>query len=144
MSTRKERIQIYERDGVTVLDLGEMEIWDGADLCLLRDTLTELIEEEHCRAVGVNMSYVKYVPSGFFGMLYDWHEVGVEVSLYSPQPNVARMLWFRAFFDHLGAGRHRLHTEPKHEPMPHFHWNADVEPPEDDPTPVETNGRTRW
>ena len=45
------------------------------------------------------MTFVKYIPSGFFGMLFDWHETGVKIRLYTPQPNVRRMLWFDRFFE---------------------------------------------
>src|SRR5690606_34762558 len=69
MASRHDRMTIHQWDGVTVLDLGDMDIWDGADLSLLRDTLTELIQEDGCRDIGVRMHQVKYVPSGFFGML---------------------------------------------------------------------------
>ena len=89
----------HDWDGFGVLDLGEIEIWDGADLALLRETLTQLVEKKNSRSIGVNMRFVKYIPSGFFGMLYDWHEKGVAVRLYAPQPNVEMMLWFRQFFD---------------------------------------------
>lgn len=95
------------------LDLGEMEIWDGADLSLLRDTLTQLIERQKCRSLGVNMHFVKYIPSGFFGMLYDWYEKrGVQFFLTTPQPNVQRMLWFRQFFQKIGSDRFLLVPEP--------------------------------
>lgn len=108
-------MKIERRNGVTVMDLGAIEIWDGADLALLRDTLARLIEAEGCRSIGVNMSYVKYIPSGFFGMLFDWHERGVAMRLYSPQKNVANMLWFRRFFEHECDGCHVLRSEPLEE-----------------------------
>src|SRR5579871_1315856 len=95
-------------DGCTVLHVGEMEIWDGADLALLRETMTRLVEEEHCRSMGVDMKYVKYVPSGFFGMLYDWHERGVCIRVFSPLPHVQRMLWFTKFFRAIANGAHQL------------------------------------
>ena len=59
------------------------------------------------------MTFVKYIPSGFFGMLFDWQEKrGVRFSLTPPQPNVQRMLWFQRFF-HLNAnGMYDLQTEP--------------------------------
>ena len=50
------------------------------------------------RRIGIDMSHVKYIPSGFFGMLFDWYETGVQIRLYSPQPNVRRMIWFNQFF----------------------------------------------
>lgn len=105
---------ITNRNGVAVLDLGHIEIWDGADLALLRETLTQTIEIGRHQAVGIEMRYVKYVPSGFFGMLFDWHEKGVAIYLYSPQPNVASMLWFRKFFaNSAGDDGHMLRDDPQ-------------------------------
>jgi anti-anti-sigma regulatory factor len=125
MASRKDRMKLHNWNGVTVLDLGEVEIWDGADLSLLRDTFTNLIDKAGCRSIGVNMSYVKYIPSGFFGMLFDWHERGASMRLYSPQPHVARMLWFRQFFEHETNQSFLLQSEPKellvqHDPS---EWN---------------------
>lgn len=118
MASRHDRIQIHNREGFSVLDLGEMDIWDGADMSLLRDTLADLIEDKDHRRIGVDLTSVKYIPSGFFGMLYDWHENGVGVRLYSPQPNVANMLWFRQFFEPMGNGAYRLLSEPREELVP--------------------------
>ena len=83
----------------TVIDIGEMEIWDGADLSLIRDTLNRLIVKERRRSIAIQMRTVKYVPSGFFGMLYDWFERGITVRLVAPQPRVTQMLWFQRFFE---------------------------------------------
>lgn len=94
-----KRMVIEEVDGYVLLNMGEMEIWDGADLALLREGLAILIEREKCRAIVIEMQYVKYIPSGFFGMLFDWHEKrNVWFALTPPQPNVGRMLWFQQFF----------------------------------------------
>ncbi|MGH7127488.1 MAG: hypothetical protein ACREJB_10970 [Planctomycetaceae bacterium] len=113
MSYKPDRMTLHERDGYTVMDLGAMDIWDGADLALLRETLLHLLEIRRCRGIGVDMTHVKYIPSGFFGMLYDCLEKGVAVRLYTPQANVARMLWFQQFFGHLGGGTYQLQREPK-------------------------------
>ena len=94
----KKPLRLIQRDGFTVLDLGTMEIWDGADMALLRESLTRLIKIEKLRALAVDLTYVKYIPSGFFGMLFDWFETGVRIRLYTPQPNVRKMLWFDQFF----------------------------------------------
>lgn len=98
-------------DEVIVLYVGEMEIWDGADLALLRESLSRLIRGDRRRAVGVDMTFVKYIPSGFFGMLFDWWDEGVQVYLFQPQPNVKRMLWFSRFFQPLGDGGYELRPE---------------------------------
>lgn len=103
ISKRRNRIKVHDWDGYQVLDLGQIEIWDGADLALLRDMMIELIENGATK-IGVEMQAVKYIPSGFFGMLFDWLERGIGVRLYHPQPNVSEMLWFRQFFYHLSDG----------------------------------------
>ncbi len=141
---RKDRMQLHERNGVTVLDMGRIEIWDGADLSLLRDTLTELFEDHGCRSLGVEMTYVKYVPSGFFGMMFDWLEKGCAIHLYSPLPHVQEMLWFRQFFDHLEDGCHKLLAEPKFN-MSATPTIARITPPwkTTEKTPAAIDGRSR-
>jgi len=133
MASRKDRMTIHNWNGVTVLDLGEMDIWDGADLALLRDTLIEVIEIEKHQSVGVNLRWVKYIPSGFFGMLTDWHDKGISIYVYHPQENVARMLWFRTFFEEMEDGCYRLLSE--HKDTEHLvfqgqsHWDDGSESP---------------
>lgn len=101
MAERKNThgLRLSRRRDVMIVDIGDMEIWDGADLSLIRDTLNRLILKQRRRAIGIQMRSVKYVPSGFFGMLYDWHDQGITVRLFSPQPRVANMLWFQRFFE---------------------------------------------
>jgi hypothetical protein len=113
MASRKERLVLREENGEVIIYLGPVEIWDGADLALLRDTFTRLAQRQRRRNLGVDMSSVKYIPSGFFGMLFDWHERGVTVRLHTPQPRVANMLWFRQFFSHEVNGSYLLQSEPK-------------------------------
>jgi hypothetical protein len=119
MASKRNRLVVYERDGGVVLDFGAMHIWDGADLSLLRETLAQVIEVEGYRHVGIAMDHVQYVPSGFFGMLYDWHEKeDVDMYLYAVQGNVNNMLWFQQFFDVVDDDRHILRVEPKSVPVP--------------------------
>ncbi len=91
-------LRLSVQDAVTVLEIGDMEIWDGADLSLLRDTIFRLVFDENATSLGVDMSYVQHVPSGFFGMLFDWYERGVSIRLMQPRERVKQMLWFRKFF----------------------------------------------
>jgi hypothetical protein len=92
-----------------------MEIWDGAELALIRETLRRLVEEEECRSLAVDMRYVKYVPSGFFGMLYDWYEKRICVRVLGPLPHVRQMLWFTKFFHSIGGEFHELRPCPEDE-----------------------------
>ncbi len=108
LSTRKEH-------GVTVVDIGDMEIWDGADLSLIRDTLHILVRREQKRTVGIEMKHVKYVPSGFFGMLFDWFDSGVTIKLFTPQSRVQDMVWFKRFVVEEAPGSYRLHDGSLYE-----------------------------
>jgi len=113
MMNRKKRQRLtVEQDGPMVtVGLDHIEIWDGADLALLREVLTELIHRDGYRCICVNLESVKYIPSGFFGMLYEWYEDGVQILLHSPQPNVEQMLWFRMFFSPTPEGSFVLNDE---------------------------------
>ncbi len=90
-------LSVEETDQGVVVSIGDMEIWDGADLSLIRDTLIRLILQEGTDRILIDMTFVQHVPSGFFGMLFDWMEKGVEVRLISPRERVRQMLWFRKF-----------------------------------------------
>lgn len=102
-------LQLSRNQNATIVSIGEMEIWDGADLSLLRDTLNELANRRGRRTIAVDMQYVQYVPSGFFGMLFDWFEAGIEVRLVRPRERVRNMLWFRKFFRLMDSGMYGLH-----------------------------------
>ncbi len=110
---KKNRVRVYNVHGVRVLSFGRVEIWDGADMALLRETLTRLVEVERARAIGIDLTHVKFIPGGFFGLLDQYRANGVEVRLYAPQPHVRRMLWFQLFFEEESPGCFRMVAEPK-------------------------------
>lgn len=102
-------LRLSRTEGATLISIGEMEIWDGADLSLVRDTLSRQVLKKRRRVVAIDMSHVQYVPSGFFGMLFDWFDAGVEVRLIRPRERVRNMLWFRKFFQLIDSGVYRLY-----------------------------------
>jgi hypothetical protein len=110
-SRKKQRLGVRFEDDFAIVSLEDMEIWDGADLALLREALTALIDNDGCRAIGVDLTSVKYIPSGFFGMLFEWYERGLRIRLLWPQQNVEQMLWFRMFFVQEAEGCFRLSDE---------------------------------
>ncbi len=128
MATKRKRVNVYMEDGITVMDLGSMDIWDGADLALVRDTLIALVQQEGRRRIGIDMTHVKCIPSGYFGMLFDWQERGVEIFLVDPQPSVRRMLWFRQFAERITGSIYRLTEEVQEELCQEGvgHWQDDL------------------
>ncbi|MBB01615.1 MAG: hypothetical protein ACE37I_04305 [Rubinisphaera brasiliensis] len=124
---KRQRIQLIEEPGTVVLDMGPIEIWDGADLALLRETVTRLVQTEHRRSLSFAMHHVKYVPSGFFGMLLDCYDRGVEILLLDPNEKVTGMLWFQQFFASENNYAYALHAGPV-EDVPHdspLPWTSD-------------------
>ena len=112
---RRKRLTITQEGGVTFISLGTMEIWDGADLALIRDTLIEQIQDYGHKELAIDMATVKYIPSGFFGMLSEWNDRGVGISIQGVQENVANMVWFQQFFIESSPGFYRLQGEPQFE-----------------------------
>ena len=108
---RRQQMTIENRNSYKVICLGPMEIWDGSNLALLRETLAQLVERDGVTRVGVDMSYVKYIPSGFFGMLFDWCEQGASICLDDPCERVRQMIWFRQFLVPISEGRFRLEPD---------------------------------
>ncbi len=100
----KRSLRICRDENLALISLGDMEIWDAADLVYLRDSLTRLNKAEKLQSIGIDMSHVRSIPSGFFGLLFDWYEIGVQIRLYDAQPNVRHMFWFRHFFLETVAG----------------------------------------
>ncbi|MDG1895265.1 MAG: hypothetical protein P8J37_10180 [Fuerstiella sp.] len=115
---KRQRLNLIADGQLAIVGLDNIEIWDGADLALLREILTDLIEREEYRSIAVNLESVKYIPSGFFGMLYEWYENGINIQLHSPQPNVEQMLWFRMFFRPQHAGTFFLNDEAVRDHTP--------------------------
>jgi len=115
---KRQRISLHEHGHSIILDMGPIEIWDGADLALLRETVCQLVEGEQRDSLSFAMQHVKYVPSGFFGMLLDCFDKKVEILLLSPNDHVKGMLWFQRFFADRGGEVYHLHSGPN-EAIPH-------------------------
>ena len=126
---RRKRLTITQENGATLISLGEMEIWDGADLALIRDTLIEQVHKYNRQVLAIDMQAVKYIPSGFFGMLSEWRDRGVSILVKGVQDNVANMLWFQQFFVKSVPGIYLLQEEPQFE-MTGVFSDPDA-PPED-------------
>lgn len=134
-----KRMRIVDDGQRLTLYMGPMEIWDGADLALLREGLMRLIERDGARAIAIDMTFVKYIPSGFFGMLFDWNEKrGVQFWLTPPQPNVQAMLWFTRFFRPVSDSLYELC--PANEAITEdLGDDLEDELPVDEPTSVSAN-----
>ena len=140
---RKHQMMLEKLGGYQVIKLGPIEIWDGSDLSLLRETLSELVERGGVTRVGIDMSHVKYVPSGFFGMLFEWSEQGATICLDDPCERIRNMIWFRQFMAPIADSRFRLETDAV-QPVPlgfgdEPEWDTAVEEVSEIPQLVTTS-----
>ena len=72
----------------------EMFYWPSADsfASKIRSQLDELISEQQCRTLAINMSSVTLLPSSFLGVLIALCKGGVRVELVHPSPTVREAL----------------------------------------------------
>lgn len=96
----KNKLALHEDGEYTVVSLPAADAWNGAVREAVREVVTDLIEQQRCRYVGINLSGVQYLPEGFFGMLGEWAEDGVHIQLHFPTKRVQSMLWFCQNFHH--------------------------------------------
>lgn len=98
-----QRIRVLDGD-CHVVRLNPGDIWENAELISIRDTFVFLFHNMGVTSFGVDLKGVKHLPSGFFGLLHDWHDRGAVVRLYAPGREITGMLWFRQFFRRLAEG----------------------------------------
>ncbi len=105
---------------VPVISIGEMEIWDGADSSLLRETLEQL-RSRFKKIIGVDMRYVKSLPPGIFNILQKEADEGREVILITSQDaEYQTYLWFtQSCIRYKGiANAYRILSEKKAKAAP--------------------------
>lgn len=112
------RPRVRDRDGVAVIDIGTANVWDAGDLTRIRGAASQVFARGG-RRVGIELSHVGMLPSGFVHMLCGWNDKGLEVYLFSPRQNVRQMLWFRHF------------AEPADGVLAEEAWKMTCSPPEE-------------
>ena len=103
---RRQRL-VRDEDGIAVISLGEANVWDYGDLVRLRETANALAARGR-RGIGIDLSHVAYLPSGFMNMLCEWTERGFDVCLLNPRPNVCDMRWFGEFTHPISASKFQV------------------------------------
>jgi hypothetical protein len=121
---KRRQISVAERDGVAVIDLGLANVWDYGDLVRLREAASGLISEGR-RRIGVDLSHVGCLPSGFMNMLCEWQERGLDVYVFNPRQNVRNMLWFQTFTERISESRYRVSCLHKEIPRER-RWDDDI------------------
>ena len=86
------QLEIYEAGELTVIGFGGREVLDRMSVADCRDELLELIRENHCTTLALDLTGVRLIPSGMLGMLCSIRRRGIEVHLYNPSQDVREVL----------------------------------------------------
>ncbi len=95
-----------------LLTLNEAELWTASDLSQLRDAIHQRLntgEESVC----IDLSRVRHLPSGFFGLLCTFRDQGVNVSLFETQRSIHDLIWFKRFFRRGAGNSHCFRKQPR-------------------------------
>jgi hypothetical protein len=74
------------------------ERWEKPEACRMGETVKPLLRDRNLKGIGIDLSDVRFLPSGFFAKLFNWRERGKNVLLTNPHSSVQQMWWFKACF----------------------------------------------
>ena len=86
------QLEIYEAGELTVIGFGGREVLDRMSVADCRDELLDLIRENHCTTLALDLTGVRLIPSGMLGMLCSIRRQGIAVHLYNPSQDVREVL----------------------------------------------------
>jgi anti-anti-sigma factor len=91
MTTTYVSFSVYRKGPLTVIGFGSQRP-NRIDLGVCRDELTALLKSTHCRSLAVDLTNVRFVPSGMLGLLATISKVGVELMIFNPNREIRDVL----------------------------------------------------
>jgi len=86
-------LRVYEASpSVTVVGFGGAEIVDQLDLSECREEIVSLLNQNDCKMLAIDLTGVRYIPSGMLGLLASLCQMGIEVHLYNPSEDIREVL----------------------------------------------------
>ncbi|ADG67383.1 hypothetical protein Plim_1550 [Planctopirus limnophila DSM 3776] len=82
---------VYQSGPLTVIGFGRNRP-DRLDLGICRDELTLLLRSTKCQSLAVDLTNVRFVPSGMLGLLATIPKLGVELMVFNPNPEIREVL----------------------------------------------------
>ena len=92
MPIEQKSLEVYESGPLTVLGFGGREVLDHVNIAECRDEIAELIGENDCEVLAIDLTGVRLFPSGLLGLLASLRQLSVEVHLYNPSDDVTEVL----------------------------------------------------
>ena len=85
-------LEVYSAGELTVIGFGGRPVLDHLNLAVCRDEIVELIRENHCKTLALDLTGVRLIPSGLLGLLASIKRQGVTVQLYNPSADIREVL----------------------------------------------------
>lgn len=104
--------QVDSCESTHILRPDDSEMWTLAHIKQLREMIVSKCSP--ASDVQVDMSRVRHVSGGLFGMLCDLHDDGYKIRLREPQASIRNLIWFQRFFEHDSGDVYRFRSCPRY------------------------------
>ena len=83
---------VYDAGESTLVGFKGIEVVDDQQLEAFRDGLTQLLHENKCRTLVLDLTGVKIVSSGTLGFLFSLSRQGTEIRIFNPSDGIREVL----------------------------------------------------
>ncbi|MBN73670.1 MAG: hypothetical protein CME32_30825 [Gimesia sp.] len=85
-------LQVYHAGPLCVAGFGGKDILDTFSVKDIRDELLELVKENQCETLALDLTGVKLIPSGMLGLLASMRDLNIDIHLYNPSEDIREVL----------------------------------------------------
>lgn len=83
---------VYDVGESTLVGFKDVEVVDDQQLESFRESLQQLLRENDCKTLVVDLTGVKIVSSGTLGFLFSLNRQGTEIRIYNPSDGIREVL----------------------------------------------------
>ncbi|MEQ8851133.1 STAS domain-containing protein [Gimesia sp.] len=85
-------LQVYHSGPLCVAGFGGKDILDTFSVKDIRDELLELVKENQCETLALDLTGVTLIPSGMLGLLASMRDLNIDIHLYNPSEDIREVL----------------------------------------------------
>ncbi|QDT28703.1 STAS domain-containing protein [Gimesia panareensis] len=85
-------LQVYHAGPLCVAGFGGKDILDTFSVKDIRDELLELVKENQCETLAIDLTGVTLIPSGMLGLLASMRDLKIDIHLYNPSDDIREVL----------------------------------------------------